>query len=81
MDGKDWKQIVDMTAGKGAKRGSFWGFLIGLILGGPIAGALGGLALGTIYGGIKDKGLDDDFVKNVTKTMHSHSSAIFILSD
>jgi len=73
------KQIVDMTTGKGAKRGSFWGFLIGLILGGPIAGALGGLALGTIFGGIKDKGLDNDFVKNITKTMHSHSSAIFIL--
>jgi uncharacterized membrane protein len=75
------KQIVDMTAGKGAKRGSFWGFLVGLVLGGPIAGALGGLALGTIYGGLKDKGLDDDFVKDVTKTMSSHSSAIFILID
>jgi uncharacterized membrane protein len=79
-DGRtELKQIMDITAGKGARRGTFWGLLIGLILGGPIGGALGGLALGAIYGGIKDKGIDDKFIESVGQAMRPRTSALFLL--
>jgi len=79
-DGRvELKQIMDMTAGKGARRGAFWGLLVGLLLGGPIGGALGGVALGAVYGGIKDKGVDDKFIENVGRAMKPRTSALFLL--
>jgi len=79
-DGRvELKQIMDMTAGKGARRGAFWGLLVGLLLGGPIGGALGGVALGAGYGGIKDKGVDDKFIENVGQAMKPRTSALFLL--
>jgi len=73
------KQTRDMTAGKGAKWGSFWGLLAGLILGGPIAGALWGLGIGAIYGGKVDHGIDDKFLKSVGKAIDLKTSAVLVL--
>lgn len=75
------KQTRDVTAGKGAKRGSFWGLLVGLIFGGPLAGVLWGLGIGALYGRMVDHGIDDKFIQNVGNALLPGRSAVLILLD
>ena len=73
------KQTKDMTAGKGARRGSFWGLLVGLLLGGPIGGLFGGMAVGAIIGKKIDHGLDDKFIKDTAAALQRGESAVLVL--
>jgi uncharacterized membrane protein len=73
------KQTQDVTTGKGARRGVFWGLLAGLILGGPIAGVLWGLGVGSIYGAAVDHGIDDKFLRNVGKWLRPNRSAVLVM--
>jgi uncharacterized membrane protein len=73
------KQTKEVTAGKGAKRGAFWGLLAGLLLGGPIGGLLWGLGIGAVYGAVSDHGIDDKFLKGVSKGLTRKKSAVLIL--
>lgn len=73
------KQTRDVTVGKGARSGAFWGLLAGVIFGGPLVGVLWGLGLGAIYGKAVDKGVDDKFIKNVGAALRPDSSAILLL--
>ena len=75
------QQTKDMTSGKGARRGGFWGLLVGLILGGPLFGALAGLGLGAIAGRRIDHGIDDDFISHVSKSLKPSASALLVLID
>lgn len=58
-----------------AAAGGGVGLLVGLLLGGPIGGA----AVGAIIGALKDRGIDDKFIRNVSDTLKPDSSAIFLL--
>ncbi|HRV92131.1 MAG TPA: DUF1269 domain-containing protein [Anaerolineae bacterium] len=73
------KQTKDMTVGKGARRGAFWGLLVGLLLGGPIGGLLGGMGVGAIFGRKIDKGVSDQFIKDVGNSLKPNTSAIMLL--
>jgi uncharacterized membrane protein len=73
------KQTKDVTTGKGAKRGAFWGLLAGLILGGPIGGLLWGLGIGAVYGKAVDHGIDDKFLKSVGQWLGPRKSAVVIM--
>jgi uncharacterized membrane protein len=75
------RQTKDMTAGKGARRGGFWGLVVGLVLGGPLFGALAGLGLGAIAGRRIDHGLDDEFISQVSKSLKPRTSALLVLID
>ena len=75
------KQSRDLTTGKGAKRGSFWGLLVGLIFGGPFVGVLWGLGIGALVGRAVDHGIDDKFIKDVGNAMQRRSSAVMIMLD
>ena len=75
------KQTKDLTTGKGAGRGGFWGLLVGLIFGGPLLGALLGLGLGAIIGRRVDHGLDDEFIRKVGKALKPTNSALLLLID
>lgn len=66
--------------GKFAKRGTGIGFLAGLLLGGPILGAAGGAAVGAISGSMKDVGIKDDFIEQISAGLGQNSSAIFLMT-
>ena len=75
------RQTKDMTTGKGARRGGFWGLVVGLVLGGPLFGALAGLGLGAIAGRRIDHGLDDEFIRQVSRSLKPRTSALLVLID
>jgi len=65
--------------GKRALGGSGIGLLAGLLLGGPILGLAGGAAIGAIAGKMKDYGIDDDFIKEISQGLKANSSALFLM--
>jgi uncharacterized membrane protein len=72
-------QQTHSDTGKYALRGSGAGLLAGLLLGGPIVGLVGGAAVGAITGALKDYGLDDGFVNEVSRWVQPNTSALFLL--
>jgi uncharacterized membrane protein len=73
------KQFEELTAGKGAKRGVFWGLLAGLVLGGPVAGLLWGLGIGAVVGAATDHGIDNKFLRSVGEGLRLNHSAVLVL--
>lgn len=70
-------ETVDITAGRGALIGGWWGLLAGLLVG-PLAIA-GGVAIGALYGKLVDKGLADDWVKQMAEWVEAGRSALLLL--
>lgn len=66
---------TDSRRGRSAGAGAGIGVLVGLLLGGPIGGA----AIGAIVGGMRDRGVDDKFVRQVGEQLRPDTSAIFLL--
>jgi uncharacterized membrane protein len=80
------KQAVNLTsigAARGVSTGMLVGALAGLLVLNPLAGmAVGGLAgagFGALSGSMADYGINDDFIKNLGKTIPKGSSALFML--
>jgi uncharacterized membrane protein len=80
------KQAVNLAAvgaASGATTGMLVGALAGLLFLNPLAGmAVGGLAgagFGGLSGSLADHGINDEFVKNLGKTIPKGSSALFFL--
>jgi uncharacterized membrane protein len=76
-------ETVDVTPAKGALSGTWWGMLAGLLMGGPVflAAAVGGAAAGALYGKLVDKGLEDQWVKDMAGWIDSGTSALLLLVD
>lgn len=72
------KQTRSVT-GKYAVRGTGAGLLAGLLLGGPIGGLVAGAAIGAITGALKDQGIDDKFINEVSQALRPNSSALFLM--
>ncbi len=70
-------ETVDITPGRGALVGGWWGLLAGLFVG-PLAIA-GGAAAGALYGKLVDKGLADDWVKQMADWLEAGRSALLLL--
>ncbi|MGQ4650569.1 DUF1269 domain-containing protein [Lyngbya aestuarii] len=73
------KQTLDLVTA-GAAGGSFWGLLIGLLFLHPLLGVTVGIVSGALSGALTDVGIDDDFIRELGKTLESGTSAIFILA-
>ena len=71
-------QLFHPTA-TGAVSGTFWGTLIGLIFLMPLAGAAIGAASGAIGGALSDVGINDQFMKDVARSLQSGNAALFLL--
>ena len=78
-DGKvKLRQMYNLAAG-GAVGGGFWGLLIGLIFLNPLLGLVVGAGAGAVAGALGDVGINDNFMKDLTKTLTPGSSALFVL--
>lgn len=71
-------QPVNLTAA-GALNGGFWGSLIGLMFMNPLLGFAVGATSGALSGSLTDIGINDEFMKELAKTLKPSSSALFIL--
>ena len=73
------RKTSEWTAKSGARRGAFWGLLVGLIFAGPLLGLLGGLGLGALLGGRKHQPIDQEFMKKLAESMKQNEAALFLL--
>ena len=70
-------ETVDVTPGKAALIGGWLGLMAGMFVG-PLAIA-GGAAVGALYGKLVDKGLADDWVKQMSEWLDAGRSALLLL--
>ena len=70
-------ETVDVTPAKGAMLGTWAGLLAGLFVG-PLA-IVGGAAAGALYGKLVDKGLADDWVRQMSDWLEAGRSALLLL--
>jgi uncharacterized membrane protein len=66
--------------GKYTLGGGGIGFLAGMLLGGPIGGLVVGATVGAITGAMKDYGISDKFIKDVSAGLRPGTSALFLMS-
>jgi uncharacterized membrane protein len=75
--------LVGMSAASGGLWGALWGSLVGLLFLNPLVGfAVGtmvGAGTGALAGALSDYGIDDDFIRELAKSLNPNNSAIFIL--
>jgi uncharacterized membrane protein len=80
---KQAMNLAALGAASGASTGVLIGALAGLLFLNPLAGmAVGGLAgagFGGLSGSMADYGINDEFIKNLGKTIPRGSSALFFL--
>ncbi len=72
------KQAINLVAA-GASSGGFWGALLGLLFLHPLLGLAAGAASGALSGALTDIGINDDFIKDLGKSLEPGASALFIL--
>jgi uncharacterized membrane protein len=72
------RQMYNLTA-SGAISGGFWGALLGLIFLNPLFGMAIGAAAGAISGSLRDVGIDDNFMKNLARTLKPGTAALCVL--
>jgi uncharacterized membrane protein len=73
------KQTIKQ-GGKFALGGGGIGLLAGMLLGGPIGGLLLGATVGAISSALKDSGIDDSFIKEVSAGLEPGTSALFLMT-
>lgn len=74
------KQTLEsQRTGSAATFGFFWGFLIGLIFGGPLFWGLFTALLSGLIGSKTDIGIDNDFMKEVGSSLQPGDTALFLL--
>jgi len=69
----------DVTPQKGAKRGALVGALVGLAAPPLLGAAAVGAGVGALYGRLRDKGIDDDLMKQIGGTISSGEAVVFAL--
>ncbi|MGI9624495.1 MAG: DUF1269 domain-containing protein [Acidimicrobiales bacterium] len=79
---KMWQVVqTDDDTKRNAFTGAFWGLALGTLFVMPVAGAVGGLAVGLTSGHGKDFGIDDDFIEAVRDRLEPNTSAMFLLGE
>ena len=73
-------QLMNMTAA-GAASGSMWGLLVGVLFLNPLIGVAAGAASGALAGALTDTGINDPFMKAVSRPgrepSHRRAGAVF----
>jgi uncharacterized membrane protein len=71
-------QAVNLAAAS-AVGGAIWGSLIGLLFLNPLLGAALGAGWGAVAGKLRDIGINDQFMKDLSATLTPGSAALFVL--
>src|SRR6476660_6169508 len=74
-------QTTDLGGAKGTVRGAGIGVIVGAIVLGPAGAVVGGAAAGVLNGirnRIHDSGIDDKFMREVSKEIEKGRSALFV---
>ncbi|HEV7476609.1 MAG TPA: DUF1269 domain-containing protein [Burkholderiales bacterium] len=75
--------LVRISAVSGLAWGGLFGLLVGLLFLNPLLGWLSGAAMGAgagaLSGALADYGINDDFIKDIGKSLEPGTSAIFML--
>jgi uncharacterized membrane protein len=74
-------QTGDITTRKGAKRGTLVGAVVGLAAPPLLAAAVVGAGVGAVWGKFRDRGIDDDLMKNVGEVIASGEAVVFAMGD
>ncbi len=70
---------VDTTTKQGMAGGGLVGLFVGALFGGPIGMMLFGGLAGSLIGMMVKKGVDSDFIKDVSEELQPETSALFIV--
>ena len=76
------RETKDLTPQRGALGGGMWGLLIGTLLGGPVAGLIGGAASaggGALLGKLIDTGIKDGKIKELRDAVPPGTTALALL--
>ena len=73
------KQTQKKT-GKFTLGGGGIGLLAGLLLGGPIGGLVAGATIGAITGALRDTGIDDGFIRQMSEGLAPGRSALVLMT-
>ena len=71
-------QAVNLTA-SGAVGGGFWGALVGMLFLNPLFGAAVGAGAGALAGRAADIGINDDFMRDMGKSLDRGGAAVCVL--
>jgi uncharacterized membrane protein len=74
-------QTKDITVGKGARRGTLVGAVVGLAAPPLLAAAVVGAGVGALWGKFRDRGIDDDLMKRVGDMISTGEVVVFALGD
>jgi uncharacterized membrane protein len=74
-------QTEDVTVGKGTKRGTLVGVVVGLAAPPLLGAAAVGAGVGALWGKFRDRGIDDDLMKKVGEMLESGQAVVFALGD
>ena len=69
-------ETKDITTGKGAKRGTLVGALVGLAAPPLLGAALVGAGVGALWGKFRDRGIDDDLMKQIGGMIDSGEAVV-----
>ncbi|MCY4055894.1 MAG: DUF1269 domain-containing protein [Cyanobacteria bacterium MAG CAR4_bin_6] len=72
------RQAVNLTTA-GTISGGFWGSLLGLLMLDPLLGAAVGAGIGAASGALADMGINDDFMRDLGRTLPEDSAALCLL--
>jgi len=75
------RQTKDATTGKGARKGTLVGALVGLAAPPLLGAAAVGAGLGALWGKFRDRGIDDKLMKSVGEMIESGEGVVFALGD
>jgi uncharacterized membrane protein len=75
------EQTKDVTTGKGAKRGTLVGALVGLAAPPLLGAAVVGAGLGALWGKFRDRGIDDDLMQSIGGMIREGEAVVFAMGD
>jgi uncharacterized membrane protein len=76
------EQSADLGGGRGALGGGAIGVIAGTMVAGPLGAAVGGVVGGAVaglYAKLRDSGVNDRFMKDVSKSVEEGKTALFIM--